>query len=93
MPADLVPHEAIPALAGKVTPEMLQILQRIQREGFILNGDDVDQPTVATLRALADLGLVDTGYEGHPGDKPYMWLSNGNGSRVLSYKTGIRSGP
>jgi hypothetical protein len=64
MPADLVPHEAIPALAAKVTPDMLQVLQRIQREGFILNGSDVGQPMAATLQALADLGLVNPGYGG-----------------------------
>jgi hypothetical protein len=93
MPADLVPHEAIPALAEKVTPDMLQVLQRIHREGFILNGSEVDQPTATALRALADLGLVDRGYEERPGAKPSMWVSNGNGSRVLSYKTGIRSAP
>ena len=62
MPTDLVPHEAIPALAAKVTPDMLSVLQRIQRDGFILNGGDVDQPTTATLKALADLGLVDNAW-------------------------------
>ena len=92
MLADLVPHDAIPALAAKVTPDMLSILQRIQREGFIRNDGDFDPSTATTLRALLDLGLVDAGYEEHPGGKPSLWVSNGNGARVLRYKTGIRSG-
>jgi hypothetical protein len=93
MPADLVPHEAIPALAASVTPEMLEILRRIQREGFILNGADVDQQTAGVLQQLVERGLVDPGYDGSPEGPPSLWVSNGNGSRVLSYKTGIRSGP
>ncbi len=93
MPADLVPHEAIPELAARVTPEMLKVLRLLQREGFILNGRDLDPLAVSVLRALADLGLVDPGYDGAVGGEPYMWISNGNGSRVLGYKTGVRSGP
>jgi hypothetical protein len=93
MPAALVPQEEIPALAAKVTPDMLKVLQRIQREGFILNGTAVDEQTATALQTLADLGLVDPGYEGPPMGEPSIWVSNGNGSRLLSYKTGIRSGP
>ena len=49
--------------------------------------------TATILRQLTDLGLVDPGYEGDQVERPYLWVSNGNGSRVLSYKTGIRSVP
>jgi hypothetical protein len=93
MPADLVPHEAIPALAAGVTMEMLKVLRRIQHEGVILNSADLDQQTAAGLQKLAERGLVDPVYDGPTDRPPYMWVSNGNGSRVLSYKTGIRSGP
>ncbi len=93
MPADLVPHEAIPALAASVTPEMVKVLRRIQREGFIVNNADLDPQTSAILHQLAERGLVDPGYAGSTHEPPYMWVSNGNGSRVLSYKTGIRAGP
>jgi hypothetical protein len=94
MPAELVPNEAIPDLAARVnSPEMLRVLRRIQQTGSILNGSAVDQDTAAILKQLADLGLVDPGYAGPPTGPPYLWVSNGNGARVLSYLTGIRAGP
>jgi hypothetical protein len=93
MPADLVPHAAIPDLAVRVSPEMLEVLRRIQKAEFIMNGKDVDAKTVEALGRLAELGLVDPGYAGDERGSPYMWVSNANGSRVLSYRTGIRGGP
>src|SRR5262249_54836289 len=42
---------------------------------------------------LSELGLMDPGYEGDASGRPTMWVANGNGSRVLAYKTGIRGGP
>jgi hypothetical protein len=93
MPADLVPHAAIPDLAARVSPEMLEVLRRIQKAEFIMNGEDVDARTMEALGRLADLGLVDPGYAGDERGSPYMWVSNANGSRVLGYRTGIRGGP
>ena len=93
MPADLVPNEAIPELAAQTSAPMLRVLRRIQQAGLILNGGDVDQETGALLQRLTELGLVDPGYAGPTVGKPYLWASNGNGSRVLRYMTGIRAGP
>jgi hypothetical protein len=92
MPADLVPHAAIPDRAARVTPDMLKILRRIQEADFIMNGKDVDPATADILRQLTELGLIDTGSQGDTSGPPYMWVSNGNGSRVLSYLS-IRGGP
>jgi hypothetical protein len=93
MPADLVPHAQIPDLAARVSPEMLAVLRRIQKAGFIMNGDDIDAKTAETLGRLSELGLVDPGYAGAERGLLYMWVGNANGSRVLSYRTGIRGGP
>jgi hypothetical protein len=93
MPADLVPHAAIPDLAARVSPEMLEVLRRIQKAEFIMNGEGVDAKTAEALGRLSELGLVDPGYAGDEQGSPYMWVSNANGSRVLSYRTGIRGGP
>jgi len=93
MPADLVPHADIPALAGRVTPEMLQVLRRVQKADFILNSADVKPDLAEILRGLAELGLVDPGYDMNASGPPQMWVANGNGARVLTYKTGIRGGP
>lgn len=93
MPAALLPHSAIPALAARVTPAMLKVLRRLQKDGFILDGKDIGSETAGILQELTELGLVDPGYEGVARGHPYMWVSNGNGSRVLAYKTGIRDGP
>src|SRR5205807_2510537 len=89
MPAELVRNEAIPELAARVDPEMLRVLRRIQQAGFILNGGDVDQKTADILQRLAELGLIDPGYGGPTDGKPYQWVSNSNGSRVLRYLTSI----
>src|SRR5262245_46068768 len=93
MPGDLVPHAAIPELAARVSPELLDVLRRIQKSEFIINGADVDEKTAEALRQLTDLGLVDPGYARDERDSPSMWISNANGSRVLNYRTGIRGGP
>jgi hypothetical protein len=95
MSANLVPHAAIPELAERVTPEMVKVLQNIQKADFILksNRRDLGPATLQILRQLSEMGLVDAGYEGDTSGPPYMWVANGNGSRVLAYKTGIRGGP
>ena len=94
MPAKLVPHAAIPDLAGRVSrPEVVKALQRIKKAGFILNDEGVDEETASVLRELTELGLVDPAYEGDTSRPPSMWVSNGNGSRVVEYLTGIRAGP
>jgi hypothetical protein len=93
MPADLVPHTAIPELAARITPGMLTVLRHIQKADFIMNSSGLDAETAESLRQLTELGLVDPGYEGDTSGSPYMWVANGNGSRVLAYKTGIRGGP
>jgi hypothetical protein len=93
MPADLVPHTAIPALAAQVSGKMLAVLSRIQRAGFIHNSKNLDRETFDLLQRLAALGLVDPGYDGDISGPPYMWMRNGNGSRVLEYLTSIPVGP
>ena len=69
------------------------MLQHIQRADFILNTADVGSETKTVLGQLTELGLVDPGFEGDTSGPPFMWVANGNGSRVLAYKKGIRSGP
>jgi hypothetical protein len=93
MPADLAPHAAIPDLAARVTPEMLAVLRRIQRAGFLHNSKSLDRATFDLLQRLAALGLVDPGYDGDADGPPYLWVSNGNGSRVLKYLASIPVGP
>ena len=93
MPATLVPHAAIPELAARVDQDMLKVLRQLQKADFILNGKNLDTKIEAALRRLTELGLADPGYEGDDRTRPFMWVGNGNGSRVLGYKTGIRSGP
>jgi hypothetical protein len=91
MPAELVSNEAIPNLAARIdSPAMLRVLRHLQTTGFILNGDDVGPDTAGILQRLTDLGLVDAGYNGETAAKPFLWTSNGNGSRVLRY---IEVGP
>lgn len=93
MPADLVPHTAIPELASRVTPEMLKVLRDIQAYNFILNDSRIPPETLSILRQLTEMGLVDPAYEGDARERPYLWSSNGNGVRVIAYRTGIRAGP
>jgi hypothetical protein len=93
MPADLVPHAKVPDLAARVTPEMLAVLRRIQRAGFIQNSKSLGRSTFDLLQRLAALGLVDPGYDGDTSGPPSLWVSNANGSRVLNHLTGISAGP
>jgi hypothetical protein len=92
MPASLVPHAEIPALAQKITTEQREVLAAIQHAGFIRN-HGLDGQMAAALLELTRLGLVDPAYEGPASGPVYLWTSNGNGQRVLRYLTGIRSGP
>jgi hypothetical protein len=92
MPADLVPNASIPGLASSMTPEDLDVLRHIQEAGYV-QSSDVDEKTFAILQRLAVLGLVDQGFTAAMAPKPWMWVSNGNGLRVLRYLTGIRSRP
>src|SRR5215831_56566 len=86
MPAQLVPNEAIPVLASQITsPAMLRVLRQLQQSGFITNGQGVDEETAGILRQLSDVGLVDPGYDGPTDGKPFIWVSNHNGERVLKY--------
>jgi len=92
MPAPVVPHSNIPALAHQITPEQRAVLAAIQHAGFIRN-HDLDSQTAASLQEHTKRGLVDPAFEG-PTDGPVsLWTSNGNGQRVLRYLTGIRSRP
>ncbi len=93
MPANLVPHAAIPELAQRVTPQMLEVLRHIQRVGFIPDGKEVEQKIGPSLRQLTELGLIDHVYEDKAGLQPGFWARNGNGERVLAYLLGIRGGP
>jgi hypothetical protein len=86
MAADLVPDEAIPQLAAQIdSPATLRVLRRLRQAGFLHNGRDADPETVAILQRLADLGLVDPAYEGPKNGKPFVWVRNRNGERVLRY--------
>lgn len=93
MPAELVPHEAIPGLAARVTEEQLAVLRAIQNGGgYIRNGSRTDAKTVGVLAELVGLGLVDPTEEVGAGP-PREWRINSNGSRALGYRLGIRGGP
>jgi len=93
VPAELVPHEAIPDLAARVTDEQLQVLRTLQKRDYIRNKPGLDPKTVRALEELADLGLVDPANEGEADGPLYLWTMNSNGSRVLGFRTGIRGGP
>jgi hypothetical protein len=58
-----------------------------------MNNASLNSGFVEILQQLTELGLVDAGYDGDSSGPPHMWLANGNGSRVLTYMTGIRGGP
>ncbi|MBI1918890.1 MAG: hypothetical protein HYS12_29725 [Planctomycetes bacterium] len=86
MPAKLLPPEAIPAMASQITsPAMLRALRQLQQSGFIMNGSGVDEETFSALQQLAELGLVDPGYDGPTNGKPFIWVSNHNGERVVKH--------
>jgi len=54
MPAPVVPHSDIPALAQQITPEQRAVLAAIQHAGFIRN-QDLDSRTAASLQELTVL--------------------------------------
>jgi hypothetical protein len=86
VPAKIVPNEAIPGLAARIdSPVQLRVLRHLQEAGFLMNGEDVDPRLAEALQRLADLGLVDPGYDGTTNGEPYLWVSNANGSRVLRH--------
>jgi hypothetical protein len=93
MPADLVRQVEIPDLAAQVTPEMLAVLRRIQRAGFIQYSKRLDRTTFDILQRLAALRLVDPGYDRDTSGPPSLWGRNANGSRVLKYLASIPLGP
>jgi hypothetical protein len=73
---------------------MLEVLAYLQKAGFIQNSSELGPEIVEVLDHLANVGLVDPGYEGDVAQgRPSLWVRNGNGSRVLGYRTGIRSEP
>jgi hypothetical protein len=89
MPAELVPNENIPKLAAQInSPVALMVLRILQQTGSIMNGQDLDQETIDILQRLAALGLVDPGYDGSTDGKPFIWVSNPNGDRVLRHLEG-----
>jgi hypothetical protein len=45
------------------------------------------------LKQLTELGLVDPAYDGDSREAPYLWSSNGNGTRVLRYLASIPVNP
>ena len=56
MIANLVPKQAIPELATRAnSPELVRVLEHIQRSGFVRNGE-VDQEMADALRRLMELG-------------------------------------
>ena len=86
MPATLVPIETIPDLASRIeSRELFQVLKRLQRTKFLRLEQDIDLKTVNWLQRLADLGLADPGYDGPTHYKPFIWVANHNGDRVLKY--------
>jgi hypothetical protein len=86
MPARLLPPEAIPAVAAQVTSwAMLRVLRQLRQSGFIMNSSDIDEETSRALQRLAELGLTDPGYAGPTDGKPFIWVSNQNGERVVKY--------
>jgi hypothetical protein len=94
MPADLVPEDAIPALAARAdSSEMLRVLRRIEQAGFIHNSRNLRRDQFEILQRLAGLGLVDPGYDGPTDGTPSLWVRNVNGSRVLGHLTSIAVGP
>ena len=85
MPADLVSDVDIPQLAARISPAMLQALRLLKQHGFIQNGPEVDKTVATILRRLVSLGLVDPGYAGPTDGEPFIWVSNGNGERILRH--------
>jgi hypothetical protein len=93
MPAELVSDFAIVQLAAQVTPAMLRVLRLLRNRGFIQNGREVEKPVAATLKRLMALGLIDPGYSGPTNGEPFIWVSNGNGERVLRHLENSEEAP
>lgn len=86
MPTVLVPPERVPELAAQIdSPGMLRLLRRLREAGFIQNTPELDEETVSLLQRLSTLGLVDSGFDRPTEGKPFIWVNNGNGERVLKY--------
>jgi hypothetical protein len=64
---------------------MRRVLQLLRDRGFIQNGPGIGPKTAAILKRLTGLGLVDPGYSGPVDGGPFIWVSNGNGERVLKH--------
>jgi hypothetical protein len=85
MPAKLIPNEAIPQVAARIDPPMLLVLRALRQRGFIQNGQDVTPEVLALLQRLAALELADPAYSTPEDRKPFIWVENNNGDRVLKY--------
>jgi hypothetical protein len=86
MPATVIPPERIPELAAQVdSPVLCGLLARLRETGFIQDSPELDPETVYGLQRLTALGLVDPGYDRPTGGKPFIWISNDNGERVLKH--------
>jgi len=72
---------------------MLDVLRRILKSHFIRNGTSTSEEILEVLHQLTEMGLVDVAYDGDQRSRPYLWVNNLNGTRVLNYRTGIRGGP
>lgn len=88
MLAELVANNEIPKRAERIdSPAMLAVLGYLQQKSFLFYSDR-DHERTAILRRLKDLGLVDLAYEGSEDGKlgkPFIWVSNGNGTGVIKY--------
>src|SRR5438309_1899723 len=74
MPAVLVPPERIPQLAAQIdSPAMPRVLRRLRETGFVQHSPDIDKGTITILQRLAELGLVDPGYDGPARGEPFIW--------------------
>src|SRR5262249_27750134 len=82
MPADVFPQEVIEKIADQVDLPMLKMLRRIENEQQIMSDDSLPDEDRGTLDQLAKIGLVDPGYTD---GKPWNWLSNSNGRRMLEH--------
>jgi hypothetical protein len=86
MPAEVFTDEMIDKLMPEITEslEKYKLLCRIEREGYILNGRSLDRQLFGDLQRLAEIGLVDPGYDGAVYGEPHQWVSNGNGRKTLA---------
>lgn len=60
MPAELMPGEAIPEIAARITsPAILMALRRMKEVGFVQDTGNLPPETVEFMQRLGALGLVD----------------------------------